>query len=176
MHKNRRSESGIATRASVGTALLYENRKLCDLLEIGKFPVSQQAPVLTALVIQHVNVFVILVVKVEQADSRAFMGHMSAHLVSHPAKLLREGRRDFLRISTDMVLPGGSRAIEYRLSPIRQNTLRMAHDVGVFDRCPHLCRIAPVSRHRPKHKFIEVMDEPGIGVVSLARYQARFFG
>ena len=48
---------------SVG-ALLDENRKFRDLVEIGKLLVSQNAPVLAALVIEHVNVFVILVVKI----------------------------------------------------------------------------------------------------------------
>lgn len=48
---------------SVG-ALLYENGKLRDLVEIGKLLVSKNAPVLAALVIKHVNVFVILVVTI----------------------------------------------------------------------------------------------------------------
>ena len=49
--------------ASVG-ALLYENGKLCDLVEIGKLFVSQNAPVFAALVIEHEDVSVILVVKI----------------------------------------------------------------------------------------------------------------
>ena len=76
-----------------------------------------------------------------------------------------ERLRNHFRIVTDVVFLRRRGAGQYRRSLVRQEALRQRHYSGVGLLPPYLAGVGVVSCKAANHEFIQVMDEPRIGIV-----------
>lgn len=86
-----------------------------------------------AIPIKHVNVLMVLLVKIRKVDARSLVRDVRADFVSELPKFRRELWWGFLWIVTYMVFPCGSRTVEYCLSSPSENPLYMPLDIAAGD-------------------------------------------
>lgn len=107
--------------------------------------------------------------EVRQAQACALKRDVRARGIPGLPEFRGKSLRNRFRIVTDVVFLRRRGAGQYRRSLVRQEALRQRHYSGVSLVPPYLAGVAIVSCKAADYEFIQVMDEPRIGIVCAVR-------